>query len=101
MQVPYWSDSLYFNHKARHFSKKIKNSHNSQENLCRCLSFTKIAGLRPETYFKKRLRQRCFLVNFDGGALNNYPLDESVSHEYNILNISSDEVIGDSSAPYP
>ena len=40
-------------------------------------------------------------MNFDGGVLSNYPLDESVSHEYNILNISSDEVIGDSSAPYP
>ena len=34
------------------------------KHLCQRLFFNKTAGLRPATLFKKRLWQRCFLVNF-------------------------------------
>ena len=34
------------------------------KNLCQSLFFNKVAGLRPATLFKKRLRHRCFQVNF-------------------------------------
>ena len=33
------------------------------KHLCRSLFFVKVASLRPETLFKKRLQHRCFLVN--------------------------------------
>ena len=32
--------------------------------LCRSLFFKKVAGIRPETLLKKKLRHRCFPVNF-------------------------------------
>ena len=35
------------------------------KNLCQSLFFNKVAGLRPATLFKKRLRHRCFPVNFE------------------------------------
>ena len=34
------------------------------KHLCRTLFFTKVAGLRPTTLFKKRLWHRCFPVDF-------------------------------------
>ena len=34
------------------------------KHLCQSLFFNKVAGLRPTTLLKKRLRQRCFPVNF-------------------------------------
>ena len=34
------------------------------KNLCQSLFFNKVAGLRPATVLKKRLRHRCFPVNF-------------------------------------
>ena len=38
---------------------------NSQENTCARVSFfNKVAGLRPATLLKKRLRHRCFPVTF-------------------------------------
>ena len=43
----------------------LKISQNSPENTCDRLSFlNKVAGLRPATLLKNRLRHRCFLVNF-------------------------------------
>ena len=40
-------------------------SQNLQENTCASVSFfNKIAGLSPATLLKKRLRHRCFHVNF-------------------------------------
>ena len=38
---------------------KIKGKH-----LCRSLFFNKVAGLMSATLLKKRLRHRCFPVNF-------------------------------------
>ena len=38
----------------------LKVSRNSQENTCASISFL----IRPATLFKKRLRHRCFPVNF-------------------------------------
>ena len=34
------------------------------KHLCQSLVFNKVAGLRPATLLKKRLRHRCFPVNF-------------------------------------
>ena len=34
------------------------------KHLCQSLFFSKVAGLRPATLFKKRLWHRCFPVNF-------------------------------------
>ena len=34
------------------------------KHLCQSLFFNKVAGLRPATLLKKRLRHRCFPVNF-------------------------------------
>ena len=34
------------------------------KHLCQSLFFNKVAGLRLSTLLKKRLRHRCFLVNF-------------------------------------
>ena len=34
------------------------------KHLCQSLFFNKVKGLRPATLFKKRLRHRCFPVNF-------------------------------------
>ena len=34
------------------------------KHLCQSLFFTKVAGFRPVTLLKKRLRHRCFPVNF-------------------------------------
>ena len=34
------------------------------KHLCQSLFFNKVAGLRPTTLLKKRLRHRCFPVNF-------------------------------------
>ena len=34
------------------------------KHLCQSLFFNKVVGLRPATLLKKRLWQRCFLVNF-------------------------------------
>ena len=42
----------------------LKNSQNSQENMCQSLFFNKVAGLRLTTLLKKRLWHRCFPVNF-------------------------------------
>ena len=36
----------------------------SSKHLCQSLFFNKVAGLRPATLLKKRLWDRCFLVNF-------------------------------------
>ena len=36
----------------------------TKKRLCQSLFFNKFAGLRPATLLKKRLLQRCFLVNF-------------------------------------
>ena len=35
------------------------------KHLCRSLFFNKVAGLTPATLLKKRLRHRCFPVNFE------------------------------------
>ena len=54
----------------------LKNSQNSQENICVRVSFliklqasdlffNKVAGLKPATLLKKRLWHRCFLMNFE------------------------------------
>ena len=54
----------------------LKNSQNSQENICVRVSFliklqasdlffNKVAGLKPATLLKKRLCHRCFLMNFE------------------------------------
>ena len=42
---------------------QIKNF-DKKETLCQSLFFIKVAGLRPTILFKKRLRHRCFPVNF-------------------------------------
>ena len=45
----------------------LKISQNSQENTCARVSFLiklQASGLRPATLLKKRLRHRCFPVNF-------------------------------------
>ena len=33
------------------------------KHLCRCLSFNKVARLRPETLLKRRLQDKCFPMN--------------------------------------
>ena len=44
----------------------FKISQNSQENLeCQSLFFIKIADISLQLLLKKRLWQRCFLVNFE------------------------------------
>ena len=42
----------------RHFAKF------TGKHLCKSLFFNKVAGLRPATFLKKRLWDRCFPVNF-------------------------------------
>ena len=42
----------------------LEISQNAQKHLCQSLFFNKGAGLSPATLLKKRLWQRCFLVNF-------------------------------------
>ena len=48
------------------FCKKVflEISQNSQENTCARAFFNKVAGLRPPALLKKKLRHRCFPVNF-------------------------------------
>ena len=36
----------------------------SWKHLCRSLFFNKVVGLKPVTFLKKKLRHRCFHVNF-------------------------------------
>ena len=49
----------------RFFCKKVflETLRNSQEHTCPKVSFNKVAALRPETLFKKRLQHRCFPLN--------------------------------------
>ena len=42
----------------------LKISQYSDENVCWSLFFNKVAGIRPVTLVKQRLRHRCFPVNF-------------------------------------
>ena len=42
----------------------LKISQNSLEIICVSLFFNKVAGLRPAILLIKRLRHRCFTVNF-------------------------------------
>ena len=42
----------------------LRNSQNSQENICARVFFKKVKGVRPGTLLKNKLWHRCFPVNF-------------------------------------
>ena len=53
-------------HRGRSVKKDVLNNFTkfTGKHLCQSLVFNNIAGLRPATLSKKRLRHRCFPVNF-------------------------------------
>ena len=60
----------YLRYRSSHQGCSMKNSvlrnftKLTGKHLCQSLFFNKVVGLRPATLLKKRLRHRCFLVNF-------------------------------------
>ena len=60
------------------------------KHLCQILFFNKVAGLRGATLLKKRLRRRCFPVNFATFLRTRFL--QSTSRRL-LLNVDSDAIV--------